>query len=91
MQLDLICLETATRALVVVEVKSRMSSRRAHTAYGHERALRSDQLRRLHTAAATLATRNGWTHGPIRVDLVLVEFGDAKQPRITHHQGRPRR
>lgn len=89
-QVDLVCLERATGALVIVEVKSSTPNPNRPTPHP-ERALTREQLARLHRAAATLARANGHAGKPVRVDLVLVAFPERGRPIVTHRPGRPLR
>ena len=89
-QIDLLCLEKATGALVVVEVKS-STPHPSRPATHPERALTREQLARLHRAATALARANQRAGKPVRVDLVLVAFPEGGKPVVTHRPGRPLR
>lgn len=85
---DLVCEAPDRRTLVIVEVKARRRRPGETKRVAPEASITARKRRKLLFVARKLARLNGWTHRPVRIDAVAVEWPEeGDSPRVTHYAG----
>ena len=86
---DLVCLAPDRETIVIVEVKTRRRGT-GRSILGEtvppEASIHQAKRRKLTSVARALAHANGWTHRPIRIDVIGIEWpDDGSKPTLRHH------
>ena len=81
-ELVVIALDPAGRTVVFVEVKARTSDRYGGVAY----AVTPDKVRRLRRLAGLWLAAQAGRFSAVRIDVIGVRFGRAREPELTHVQ-----
>ena len=85
---DLVAEAPEDRAIVIVEVKSRMVQMDDGARnIAPERSITAHKQRKLITIARHLTRANGWDGRPVRIDVIAVEFENGKVTNVRHHIG----
>lgn len=85
-EVDLLCTAPGGRAIVLVEVKSRLTDA-AGSGPPPEASITEHKRRKLRALARDLAKRRGWESRPMRIDVVAVEMPSrGARPVIRHHE-----
>jgi putative endonuclease len=87
-EVDLLCLDPDRTTVVIVEVKTRALKAEDATLFlPPEASITARKRRTLLRLANGLARANGWTHRPLRIDVVAVEWLEGREPTVRHHAG----
>lgn len=83
---DLLCVDRASGAVVLVEVKSRRRDSAERGSDEPESQITAFKRSRLLGIARALRRANGWERRPFRIDVVAVDFVPSqRRPVIRHH------
>lgn len=83
---DLLCEDPRTNGIILVEVKTRRRPTLDRGTFEPERAVDSEKRDRLMRIARSLRRSNGWSHRPLRIDVIAVDFREkGADPEIRHH------
>ncbi len=80
-EIDLVCEDPRTNAVIVVEVKTRAPGQRIPA----ESAINHEKRRRLLASARALRREHSWLDRPIRIDVVAIDLADGKRPDVRHY------
>lgn len=87
-EIDLLCRDTRSGAVVVVEVKSRMCKDPAERAPDPTAGITSRKRAKLVSLARAVQKSPRYRGAPIRIDVVSVRFvGGWKNPEVRHYPG----
>lgn len=81
-EIDLVCEDKRTGAVVVVEVKARLSRGAGDTRRPEDNITAAKQ-RKLRTLASALLKREGFSGRPVRIDVVSVVFARGKRRAVS--------
>lgn len=85
-ELDILCEDPRTRAIVIVEVKARSRPLNDDPRHAPELAVDERKRQRLRLIARTLQRSNHWHDRIIRIDLIAIDFPhDQSKPVLRHH------
>jgi len=85
---DLIAEDPRDHAIVVVEVKSRLTRNgRPGSSIAPERSVTAHKKKKLLQIARHLVRANRWGERPLRIDVVAVEFDGTRVCDVRHHVG----
>lgn len=87
-EVDLICADRASGAIVFVEVKARWCADPARgepSAFRPELNITAHKRRQVVAVAMGVARARGWTDRPLRIDVVAVEMAHRRAPVVRHY------